>query len=739
MNLFELFAKISLDTTEYQKSVRDAKSESQGLSEKIKSVSKDSETLKNKVKVLASQYNEAKNKVSKLKDEFNKSAKETRATSKATQELAEKLKDAEKEANDLKEELESYSKSARNAQSSTSSFASKLGSGLKVAAKVGAAAVAAVATATVALTKSSIESFSDYEQVVGGVETLFKDSAGKVQEYANQAYKTANMSANRYMETVTSFSASLLQGLGGDTAKAADYADMAIRDMSDNANKFGTDISMIQNAYQGFAKKNYTMLDNLKLGYGGTASEMARLINDSGVLGDTVTVTASNINRVSFDKIIEAINKVQTEMGITGTTANEASTTIQGSFNSMSSAFENFMTSLSSGTGDVDEKFDALVESVGTYGENLLPRIRTTLSGLTALINGSVDDIELSDALKKEISGVFGSIKSLAGALGNRLLENGDDLLDTGIDLFTNILDGMAEGLDKANKEGKIKKFITDISDSLSDPSSTGSLIDAGIDLVDAIVDGISDPDTIVSLGEGAFNIVATLSYKLADVASENYQTAFDLGQDIGEKIGEGINDFLDDPKGWSEDVISKLNSKISEMWESALDWIENFSKEVEGSKTEEFYENITGNEYTPEVGQQLQNSQSAVKETTSNLSTYDKMQYEKESAALLANKKNMTDEEFRKALQKLMEKYGISGSHKNGLSYVPFDGYIAELHKGERVLTAKEAKNYNSGIGSSTINITINGAQYNSEESLAEAIAYEFQNMMNRRNAANA
>lgn len=739
MNLFELFAKISLDTTEYQKSVRDAKSESQGLSEKIKSVSKDSETLKNKVKVLASQYNEAKNKVSKLKDEFNKLAKETGATSKATQELAEKLKDAEKEANDLKEELESYSKSARNAQSSTSSFASKLGSGLKVAAKVGAAAVAAVATATVALTKSSIESFSDYEQVVGGVETLFKDSAGKVQEYANQAYKTANMSANRYMETVTSFSASLLQGLGGDTAKAADYADMAIRDMSDNANKFGTDISMIQNAYQGFAKKNYTMLDNLKLGYGGTASEMARLINDSGVLGDTVTVTASNINRVSFDKIIEAINKVQTEMGITGTTANEASTTIQGSFNSMSSAFENFMTSLSSGTGDVDEKFDALVESVGTYGENLLPRIRTTLSGLTALINGSVDDIELSDALKKEISGVFGSIKSLAGALGNRLLENGDDLLDTGIDLFTNILDGMAEGLDKANKEGKIKKFITDISDSLSDPSSTGSLIDAGIDLVDAIVDGISDPDTIVSLGEGAFNIVATLSYKLADVASENYQTAFDLGQDIGEKIGEGINDFLDDPKGWSEDVISKLNSKISEMWESALDWIENFSKEVEGSKTEEFYENITGNEYTPEVGQQLQNSQSAVKETTSNLSTYDKMQYEKESAALLANKKNMTDEEFRKALQKLMEKYGISGSHKNGLSYVPFDGYIAELHKGERVLTAKEAKNYNSGIGSSTINITINGAQYNSEESLAEAIAYEFQNMMNRRNAANA
>ena len=177
----------------------------------------------------------------------------------------------------------------------------------------------AAASGVAFLTKSSLEQYAEYEQLVGGVETLFKQSADIVQQYADNAYKTAGMSSNEYMDTVTSFSASLLQGLGGDTAKAAEVANQAITDMSDNANKMGTSMQMIQNAYQGFAKQNYTMLDNLKLGYGGTQEEMARLINDSGVLGDAFVATANNINEVSFDKIIEAIHVVQTNMGVTGT------------------------------------------------------------------------------------------------------------------------------------------------------------------------------------------------------------------------------------------------------------------------------------------------------------------------------------------------------------------------------------------------------------------------------------
>ena len=184
-------------------------------------------------------------------------------------------------------------------------------SALKVFSAIAKASVAAAGVAAAgvaAIVKASVASYADYEQLVGGVETLFKDSAGVVEQYAANAYSAAGLSANEYMDTVTSFSASLLQGLGGDTAKAAEIANQAVVDMSDNANKMGTDMASIQYAYQGFAKQNYTMLDNLKLGYGGTASEMARLINDSGVLGDSITVTADTVNDVSFDKMIEAIH-----------------------------------------------------------------------------------------------------------------------------------------------------------------------------------------------------------------------------------------------------------------------------------------------------------------------------------------------------------------------------------------------------------------------------------------------
>ena len=185
------------------------------------------------------------------------------------------------------------------------------------------AAFAASAAAVVGLGTAAVKSYANYEQLSGGIQTLFKGSADQVMKYANQAYKTAGMSANQYMETVSSFSASLLQGLGGNTEKAAKYANRAVIAMSDNANKMGTSMSAIQYAYQGFAKQNYTMLDNLKLGYGGTASEMARLVNDSGVMGKSFKATAKNINSISFDKIIDAIQVTQDKLGYTGTTAKD--------------------------------------------------------------------------------------------------------------------------------------------------------------------------------------------------------------------------------------------------------------------------------------------------------------------------------------------------------------------------------------------------------------------------------
>lgn len=252
---------------------------------------------------------------------------------------------------------------------------SAVSSVLGTAAKGAAAGAAAVTAAVAAVGGAALAAYADYEQLVGGVDTLFKSASAQVQQYAANAYKTAGMSANTYMETVTGFSATLLQGLGGDTAQAARIADVAIQDMSDNANKMGTDIQMIRDAYQGFAKQNYDMLDNLKLGYGGTQAEMARLINDSGVLGDSMKVTAETVKDVPFDKMIEAIHQVQTEMGITGTTSLEAATTIQGSMSMAKAAWDNFLTGL--GRDDVDFSMltTQLLDAIGTVATNVAPRV----------------------------------------------------------------------------------------------------------------------------------------------------------------------------------------------------------------------------------------------------------------------------------------------------------------------------------------------------------------------------
>lgn len=285
------------------------------------------------------------------------------------------------------------------------SIGSRITGALGTAAKVGGAAVAALGTATIAIGKTALDAYANYEQLVGGVDTLFKNASGQLQAYAAQAYQTAGMSANQYMETATSFSASLLQGLGGDTAKAVEIANMAITDMSDNANKMGTDINSIRDAYQGFAKDNYDMLDNLKLGYGGTASEMARLINDTGVMGDSFKATAKNVNEVPFDKMIEAIHQVQTEMGITGTTAAEAATTIEGSVNTMKAAWENWLTGLGNEDADMTALTDQLVDSIGTVLDNVAPRVGIIVGTLVTEIGNRGPEIAI--ALRDMLLGAF--------------------------------------------------------------------------------------------------------------------------------------------------------------------------------------------------------------------------------------------------------------------------------------------------------------------------------------------
>lgn len=257
---------------------------------------------------------------------------------------------------------------------------SKLGGAAKVTGAVMAAGIGAASAAIVSVGKAAIDSYGEYEQLTGGVETLFKDMADEVIVNAGNAYKTAGMSANAYMQTVTSFSASLLQSVGGDTVKAANMADMAITDMSDNANKMGTSMEMIQNAYQGFAKQNYTMLDNLKLGYGGTKTEMERL------LADAQAISGIEYDISSYADVVDAIHVIQTEMGITGTTAKEASSTIQGSLAAMGSSWQNLLTGLTDPTQNFDQLVTNVVDSVGTAAQNLVPRLTNVLDGVVNLI-----------------------------------------------------------------------------------------------------------------------------------------------------------------------------------------------------------------------------------------------------------------------------------------------------------------------------------------------------------------
>lgn len=298
--------------------------------------------------------------------------------------------------------------------------------------------------------KASLSSYADYEQLVGGVETLYKDSAGIIEGYAKDAYKNVGLSANEYMETSTSFAAALVSSLGGDTQKAAEMANTAISDMSDNANKMGTNISSIQDAYNGFAKQNYTMLDNLKLGYGGTQAEMKRLIKEAAAMKDTqaelgVTVDATSM---SYANIVQAIHVVQANMDIMGTTSKEAATTIQGSTASMKSAWENLLTGIADPEQDVQQLINNFVDSLLTAAQNILPRIEEIVP---TLINAMTEiGAQLAPVVSTVIEGMMPTVVEGIEALFNGLGFLADELQPIIDELFSFLGDAIVNALTSA-------------------------------------------------------------------------------------------------------------------------------------------------------------------------------------------------------------------------------------------------------------------------------------------------
>lgn len=441
----------------------------------------------------------------------------------------------------------------------TSGLGEKLKSGLATAGKVAVAGVAAGATAIGALGTKAVAAYADYEQLVGGVETLFKDSQDQVMDYANNAYKTAGLSANEYMETVTSFSASLLQSLGGDTSAAADKANLAITDMSDNANKMGTDMTSIQNAYQGFAKANYTMLDNLKLGYGGTQAEMERL------LADAEKISGIKYDISSYADIVDAIHVVQTEMGITGTTAKEAASTIQGSFGQMKASWQNLVT----GMADPDQNLGVLVgnftDSVVIAGNNLIPRIQELLPRIveatTSLIGTVSEQLpailgtvlpSLVEGATNLVTGLMAALPSVLSVLADvaptvintlvpALIELLPQITQTGIDVIVSLAQGIADALPQLIPAAT--DAIIEIVEVLTSPENLGNLIDAALAIILALVDGLVDatPKLIAAVPDVITNLVTAIIANMPKILEAGVEITMALADGLIKALPELI------------------------------------------------------------------------------------------------------------------------------------------------------------------------------------------------------
>lgn len=444
--------------------------------------------------------------------------------------------------------------------------------------KAMASAIKEAGAALVDLGKQSIQGFAAQEQLIGGVDTLFKESSAQVQQYANEAYKTAGLNANQYMETVTSFSASLLQSMGGDTQAAAEKANRAITDMSDNANKMGTDMTSIQNAYQGFAKQNYTMLDNLKLGYGGTKQEMERLVAEAAAMTEeqeklNVAVDAGDL---SFSNIVDAISVVQEHLDIAGTTADEAATTIQGSANAMKSAWSNLITGMSNENLDLDKLVQNVIDSINIFADNLTTRLQVMLprfaEGMTQLVNGLVPYVGpamemLLPALVQGVGGlVSGIVQALPAAveaisavvpmLVEQLTLLLPQIVSAGVEIIASLASGIGENL----------------------PALIPAAVDAIIEVASGLVSNvdkiiIAAGQLIGGLTQGLIEAIPHLVYRLPEIIlaiTSGLLKGMASISMVGQQLVEGLFNGIANAASW-------LYEKVKGWATDVLDWIKGF------------------------------------------------------------------------------------------------------------------------------------------------------------------
>lgn len=634
MSRYTIGPRLGIDgEAEFRKAIMNVNETIKTLGTEMKAVTsaydandKSAQALTDKNQVLVKQIEAQRDKLAKLQEMLEKSSEKYGESDEKTQQWRQSVNLATAELNSMERELAENSQALQNngreldsAAEKTANFGEKLKSGLSGAAKAAAAATAAAVTAATAavgaLVKSSLGGIGDYEQLTGGVETLFKGSADTVMTYANNAYKTAGLSANEYMETVTSFSASLLQSLGGDTEKAAQVADMAITDMADNANKMGSDMESLQNAYNGFAKGQFNMLDNLKLGYGGTKEEMQRL------LADAEKLSGVEYDISSYADIAEAIHVVQTEMGITGTTAQEAATTIQGSVSAAKSAWTNLVTGLGDENANLEQLTGNFVDAVTTAGNNVIPAVEQILAGigqavqqlapilveqlpplvssvlpdlidagmtlLTGVMEGitaalpelaavAVDVVNhltgaMSENLPLLLEASLAVIVTLAGGIADSLpeliptivdvvlqivetlIDNVDQLIDAALKIILALADGLIEALPRLLEKAPviIEKLVNAIAENLP------KILQAGIELIIKLAAGVIQ--SIPTLVKAVPEVIGALIAGFANY----YKNLLEMGENLANKVGEGIKNIGASAVQWGRDLIDNFVSGI--------------------------------------------------------------------------------------------------------------------------------------------------------------------------------
>lgn len=514
------------------------------------------ETLSQEVKKSTANQNANAQSMSNLRIQMNNAQSDINKTEKEIEGLNKAMEEAEKSTDDLGDSIDDAGKKTKGANEGFTVMKGILSNLATDVIRSAVNGLKALSGALINIGKQAVNNYKSYQQLVGGVETLFGDSAEQVEKYANVAYKTAGIGANQYMEQITSFSASLISSLGGDTKKASEVGNRAIIDMSDNANKMGTSMEMIQNAYQGFAKQNYTMLDNLKLGYGGTKTEMQRLIKDASQMTDVqkelgITVDGSSM---SFSNIINAISVMQKKMGIAGTTTKEAGDTIEGSFNSMAGAWQNLLTGIASGS-DITDLINNLVDSVLTTSKNLIPTIQNSIKGVANLISGMLKEVVpllikeipplIQETLPIVIEAVQSSLKAIMDVLPSvidtiaelipqiveTLLTMLPQLVDVGIKGILSLIEGISKALPQLI--GMLPDIIMQVVDILLD--NIDLIIEAGTQLLVGLIEGLT-----IALPK-LIDYIPVIVEKIIEVLMENLPLLIEAGIEIIVALSNGI------------------------------------------------------------------------------------------------------------------------------------------------------------------------------------------------------